>query len=241
MMYEWSTMKRLIYLLGNSATGGGGSGMELVKSYTYDKKLIDDGVIQSIPSYSTSFQTLEASAEIEQLTCDFSNYFYFIFARGLTIPIYNTDTKGSGREEYSLASFFGMPYTGPSNVPCISDPAKTFDQSTTGLSKSIETTCYVRWKNESEITADVSSSYGVYQSFPNIQVTGNNLVVKSPNMYIRGNSNYFSSTYWSALTDIRCQYIIDVYKMPKPTASENLYKQYEHIFDCVRTNSHTLT
>ena len=236
------TALRALMLRGGGTGGGGGAGSigELYKSYTYDKKLIEDGIKESLPTYSTSAQTLVSEAELENVTVDYDNYLYFLFQRSLTTPIYNTDNTGLGRVEYNTINYLAWPYLGPKDIPCIVDPSKTFNQSQTDLTVRSGRTATVYWTNMG--TIDLTTGYyGGYQTFSTITASGNTISIKSPAILIRGNATYFTSTYWSAMTDIRCQYVIELYRLPKHGEFHTLFGQYEHIFDCIRANDHKLT
>ncbi len=227
---------------GNSGgSGDSGSGMELVKRYTYDKKLIRDGVIQSFPAYKTSSLTIVNMDTIEQLTLDYANYYYFLIGRTLTTPIFNTNVKAAGRPEYNMSTYIGFPFYGPSDIPCISDPDKTADQSSVSLSKGIAEHVLVYWNSENTIQA-VETQYGISQNMGVIQTaTSNTLTVKNPAVIMRGFNTYFNQTYWEALTDVRCQYVIEVYRQLKQGISNSFWWNYDYIIDRIRTNNGALT
>ena len=51
----------------------------LIQSYTYDKWLINDEVLASLPSYTTSATTLVASSALSPtITLDYDNYNYYV-------------------------------------------------------------------------------------------------------------------------------------------------------------------
>ena len=62
-------------------------------------------------------------------------------------------------------------------------------------------------------------------------------------MTIRGNTSYYTSTYFNATTDIRYQYVIQVYRAPKNTLNKdgwNITQGVKTIVDCVNNNNKKL-
>jgi hypothetical protein len=60
---------------------------------------------QTIPAYTTSAKTIHTGAAITPtVALDLNTYCYYVLLRCITTPIYNTDTKSAGREDYSMTS-----------------------------------------------------------------------------------------------------------------------------------------
>ena len=74
-------------------------------------------------------------------------------------------------------------------------------------------------------------------------ISGVNLSIKTPALIIRGSTTYYTNTYMNATTDVRYQYIIDLYRSKKGDMNLDgwgIYTQAAHIVDCV-DNGGTLT
>ena len=75
-------------------------------------------------------------------------------------------------------------------------------------------------------------------------ISSNTLTVKAPSISLRGHATYFTSTFYNALTDIRRQYVIEVYRAPKNNLNVDGWdcsQQLNHIVSCVNTINHKLT
>lgn len=251
------TQGKLAYVNGSLVTGtnqGGGGGAvkvgvlrpdaELVQTWSYDKLWVADGE-GTIPAYSTSSQTLKTYSTLTPtVTLDPSTYNYYIVGRYLTYPIYNNTSKEKGREEYhSVVNGYEL----------VQIPIGTFDSMDKSESNAYAlnylmqgiTTQHVIlfWNSATTLNISSSSGYGAYMSPYSPTVSNGILTVYSPNMYMRGSSSYLNSTYWGYITDIRFQWIIELYRVPisaNVKGWERLSQLY-HIRDCVNDTSHTLT
>ena len=61
---------------------------------------------------------------------------------------------------------------------------------------------------------------------------------------IRGHTTYFTSTYMNAVTDIRYQYVIEVYRAPKNHLNIDGWgstQNLQHVLECVNSTTHKLT
>lgn len=70
------------------------------------------------------------------------------------------------------------------------------------------------------------------------------ITLKSPTCGFKGSGAYFSSTYFGALTDVRYQYVFEVYKAPCNNLNIDAWgttHNINHIIDCVNSQSKTLT
>ena len=92
-------------------------------------------------------------------------------------------------------------------------------------------------------TAANNSGYGTYAYATDPSVSNGVLTVSSPQLRIRGNASYLSSTYWGYITDIRFQYVIELYRVPLSASVKGWERlsQIYHARDCVDSASHTLT
>lgn len=216
---------------------------ELIEQYTYDKYIVqDEGV--TLSSYSTTAKTLKASETLDELTVDTANYDYYLVKRMLTIPEYSIETKAKGRSEFAFNSYLYELAKVPANtVATLIDPTKKVTTNTyTTAAMSAYRLLY--WSSASAVALYSTAAYGTYQTAAAPTLSGSTWIIKSPAFGIRGHATYFTSTYYNALTDIRYQYAIDVYRAPKNnlnvdgwTMEQNVLK----IIDCVNTDEHTLT
>lgn len=217
---------------------------EIIKTVAYDKYIVDDEGV-TLPAYTTTSQTLLASQALSPtVPRDAANYNYFIAERALTIPEYSVTSKAKGRVEYSFASAFYEIVDYPANtISALLDNTKV-----TALSYSIysagNNVGLVYWSSGTAIARYATAAYGVAQTITAPTCSATAITIKTPALLTRGHTTYFTSTYMNALTDIRYQYIIEVYRAPKEHLSFNgwgLYNMSDHIMDCVHSNTHKLT
>ena len=218
---------------------------EVVKTFSYDKLLISDGVLTSLPAYSTSATTFKAAATIsETYTLDYANYDYLIAVRCLTIPIYSVTSKAKGRAEYHVT---GATYE------IAEIPADTFTalvDSTKVTSRSVGTiaqTAFSRlvyWSSGSAISAYSTTAYGVCQAITAPSLSSGVVTFTSPLVTARGSSTYFTSTYWGYMTDVRVQYVQEVYRVAKGSLNMdgfNTRSNTFHTLSCLNSRDHKLT
>lgn len=218
---------------------------ELIQSYEYDKYIVTDEGVE-LPAYATTAKSLKASASITPTISgiNLATYRYFIVEKFLTIPEYSVETKAKGRVEYQWCTYI-YEYTriGANEVATLIDPTKKV----TSVSNLVATNSLYRmlyWTSASAITLYATNAYGVYQSPTAPSVSGSVMTLKSPILYVRGHSTYFTSTFMNALTDIRYQYHIDVYRVPADSLNIVGWEQdqiLQHIIDCVNASDHKLT
>ena len=221
---------------------------ELVQTWSYDKLWVTDDK-QTIPAYTTSSTIIYTAAAITPtVALNLNTYCYYVLFRCLTIPIYNTDTKSAGRQDYSMTTQL---------YEIVDIPANTV-QSISGtkyasrLSGFFSTGGMYRvpyWSSGSAIKVYTASSYGVHQTpaAPTLSSSSSatpTLTIKDPNLIIRGSSTYLSSTHWATMTDIRRQYVIQLYRSPKGNANLDgwgLWTQFQHINTCAQSSNQKLT
>lgn len=217
---------------------------EIIKTVAYDKYIVDDEGV-TLPAYTTTSQTLLASQTLSPtIPRDTANYNYYIAERALSIPEYSVTSKAKGRVEYSYASAFYEIVDYPANtISALLDNTKV-----TALSFSIysagNNVGLVYWSSGTAIARYATAAYGVAQTITAPTCSATAITIKTPALLTRGHTTYFTSTYMNALTDIRYQYIIEVYRAPKEHLSFNgwgLYNMSDHIMDCVHSNTHKLT
>lgn len=83
-----------------------------------------------------------------------------------------------------------------------------------------------------------------YQAVVAPSITSGVLTINSPSVGVRGHTTYFTSTYFNALSDIRVQYVIEVYRAPKANLNLDGWghsTQIAHVMNCVNSSTHKLT
>lgn len=218
---------------------------ELVKTITYDKLAVtDEGY--TIPEYTTTSTTYIASESLtDTVALDLSTYNYFITEVFFSYPTYNITTTAKGRVEY----YFGVQLyelvdtIGGSTFHGLLNPAlystQTYTVNTAGSQ-----TRLVYYSAASTISTYSTSAYGIVQAAVAPTTTATVLTLKSPNMIIRGHATYFASTYFSAVTDIRNQYKIKVYRIAKNSAQGDGWGTRSLILNTlpdIYSNTRTLT
>ena len=187
--------------------------VELIQTYTHDSLAVtDDGVV--IPAYSTSAQTLIASANLTpKIPLDYANYNYYVLERFLTTPVYNTSTPVKGRNEYGTgAVLYELMDIEPNQF--IAANGTKYASRAVGAAAG---TCYrlLYWSSASALGVYTASSYGVSQVATSPSVSSGQWTIKTPTLQMRGHSSYLTSAVWGTITDIRRQFIIQVYRAPK--------------------------
>lgn len=219
---------------------------EVYQTWSKDSLFVqDDG--GAIPAYTTTTTTLVASADLSptSYTLSYANYNYYILLRALTIPIYNTNTKAKGRPEYSVTSALYEIVEYPSGTFKTLDGSISYDYRNAVLNTAGTSYRMLYWTGASAVSLYTSSSYGINQltSTPSLS-SGGVITVKNPSLQIRGYASYLSSSVWDTLTDIRVQYIIELYRAPKDHLNLDgwgIYTQAKHIANCAVSATHKLT
>lgn len=217
----------------------------LDKTYTYDKKMVTDEGI-TLPSYSTSAQTIKASAALTPtITLDRDNYFYYIVERMLTIPTYSVTSKAKGRAEFHIGVHaYEVVDIPASSMHSLIEPTRFYTSRLNYVStvKSIYRLLY--YSSGTAIATYSTQAYGVCQAAVAPSVSSGVLTLNSPTVTARGSTSYFTNTYFNALSDVRAQYVIEVYKAPKhslATDAWSLDQQFKHAVDCVNSNTQKLS
>lgn len=210
---------------------------ELIESFAYDKRIhSDEGV--SIPTYSTSFLVLKSPGRLKRITINPNLYDYFVTGRYLSIPEYSTNDIAKGRLEYSFTTFIDE-ISDEGNYSALIDPTKYTTKGVTTSSSNLSTTIY--WASSTGLSW--SSADGVYQDPGMVTAGSDYLSIDSPYLRIHGHSSRFAETFYNALTDIRYQYIIDVFRAPKGNLTYDgwsIQQLKANIKSCVESASHKL-
>lgn len=231
--------------------GGGGSttltpfvirpDAELIQSYTDDQWLVADAGIE-LPAYSTATVTLKASANLTPtITMDYTAYDYYVVERTLAIPAYSADTKVNGREEFCATSYV-CDVINISPDLFVASTGETITSRPEGVSGQ-SFTRLLYWVSATSIALRTDTSYGATMSIYTPTVLSGVLTIKSPRWLIRGSTTCLTSAAWALLTDIRYQYVIDVYRAPKANLNVDGWEtnqNFIHILNC-KNDGGTLT
>lgn len=213
----------------------------LDKSWTYDKRIVADEEL-TIPEYSTTQHTFIASGTLEELSINPQNYKYYVIEKALAIPEYSHNDSGRGRFEWSMShSCYELNWEPMSNYHALSTDtiAATNAAVFTGAARYVG----VYWYSQSTVTLYTSTSYGIWISLVAPSYASGVYKISSPNIIIRGQPNILDQPFWEALTDIRYQYKIELWKVPVGSLNYDGWQfaqTSESILDCVYSPTHTL-
>ena len=216
---------------------------ELLQSWTYDKRIVaDEGI--AIPAYSTSNQTLMASDQIAEITADVENYRYYTTTRSLAIPEYDTTDVGRGRFEWSsMVSNCEFVFTPMEELyPLVDGEYRIATNSAAAQSSVSYRGLY--FTSSTGISIYASTGYGIWT--PNIAPTyvGGNIRIHTPNFTMRGQPNILDQPFWEALTDIRFQYVIELWRVPNDSLQYKGWQAQQSadkVLDCLGRTDHKLT
>lgn len=217
---------------------------ELLKSYSYDKYIVaDEGI--TFPAYTTTSTPLKATEDLaETITMSYTTYNYYILERMLSIPEYSVSTVGKGRCEFNVCSYlYEIGEVEPNTFITLDGSAKKYTSRTVSV---VGNGMYreMYWSSATAVTAYSTSAYGNFFTVTAPTVASGVITLKTPVLGTRGHATYFSSTYMNAVTDVRYQWVIEVYRAPKNNLNLNGFGQtthLAHILDCVNSSSHKLT
>lgn len=217
---------------------------ELMQTWSYDYMANADLEI-TIPSYSTSAQTLRASqAMTPTYSITYNNYNWFILERFLTIPTYSISTIGKGRVEYHVGS---CAYE-LAEVPANSYSSFVNPSHKAGAARGFYAagTFYrsVYYSNTTTLTTYSTSVYTTAQTVTAPGLSSGVVTINTPVWSMRGSTSYFVNTYFNAITDIRFQFVAELYRVPKNNLNIDgwqITSQLKHIVDCINTTNHKLT
>ena len=212
---------------------------ELIQTYNRDYKLVADDEI-TIPSYSTSNQAVQATVNLSPtITLDYTNYNYYITEQFLAIPEYNVTTTGKGKVEYDFtASLMELVEMEPNTFKSL-DKQKVYASRWAPIVQQ-NLYCSVYWSSATAIAPYNTSSYGIILVPNSPSISSGVMTVRTPTINMRGNTTYFTSTYFNAITDIRVQYLIKVFRAPKNNLNFNGWGDFnlgKDIINCVQNNN----
>lgn len=213
---------------------------ELVKTWSADDLFVED-LEGTIPAYSSSAVTLLAVTSLSDTysLSGYADYNYYVLERLLTTPIYNTDSPVKGRQEYVANSIL---------YEIVEIPASTMKTASGKYytTRSVTTTVagntlrYIYWTSATAISMATVTTYGVQQVVQAPSISSSVLTVKTPVLQMRGSSTYIPSAVWNTITDIRRQYVIEVWRAPKNNFNINgwgVASNLQKIIDCQQENN----
>lgn len=214
----------------------------LIGTHSYDKMIHSDEKI-TIGAYTTTDTTLKSSWNIDTYTLDYDTYSYIVAVRGLSIPSYSVTSKAKGRMEYSTFSYLYEITRIPANTyRSLVDPDKYLTtRSVVACAYAFSRALY--YSSATDLST-ASVNYGTYQTPTSPGISGTTLTIKSPALKVRGSATYYASTYMNATTDIRYQFVIDVYRAENGNLNIDGFgtaQQMLHVLSCVNSTNMKLT
>lgn len=222
---------------------------EVFKEWKRDSLLVhDDGI--TIPAYSETLAVLEETGVYltEQVSIPSvgEEYDYLITFQGLTYPIYNTDEFAKGREEYYVRSTVSE-FQGPHDVLSLdADPSKTYRAMTLSSAGTISygaLFCVGAYSGKMNSVFSTQGVGHIQQVSPHTQLSIDKVTIVSPRISILGSSSYFSQHFWEAMTDIRVQHILQIWRAPRNNLNLNGWSSLQlinNIIDCATSPTHKL-
>ena len=213
---------------------------ELVRSYIYDRRIVrDEGVV--LPQQGSGiFQLKESEILSPTIELD-NNYYYYILSKLLTVPIFNSTDKWQGREEYCITvQNYELVYIPAGMFKSLID-GTVYNTPVYGFNTTGSMTQQILWQSDDQLAVYELSAYGATQ-MPRMPVLNNQIIyIYSPAFQLYGNENIFHN---GALTDIRYQYTIDVWKVRRESMGINgwaITQELEHGIQCAQSEDHKLT
>lgn len=220
---------------------------KLVETWSYDKLWVaEEG--ETLPAYSTTATTLKAS---EQLTVthewDLDNYKYCVLMRGCAIPFYNTDNIARGRVELSISNTaYELVCTEAGDFRTFVDPTIASRSPVLAWVTSGGTVYRMPYFTNSlgQLGIYAATSYGIWVTMVSPSYASGALYINSPNLTFRCQANVFDQPFYEALTDIRFQWVIELWREPIGSLNYNGWtanQELDHILECVYSTTHKLT
>ena len=185
---------------------------ELIKTFTFDKMAVADLGI-TLPAYNTTATVFLDTENLEDIIAP-DDFRYFIVEKFCAIPTYNRADHLKGRIEYMVSTTcYDVVFTAGGSFKSLSNDdiyatASRITQANGAVTKQ------PYYSSDNVFSVYTSSTYGIGATVQSPTVSSGKIICKSPKWQLRGSANYFTSAYWNALTDIRLQYVIDVWSAP---------------------------
>lgn len=219
---------------------------ELIQRYSADRFLVaDDGV--TLPAAPTAAKVdLIESQSLPDITIDPANYKYFVNQRTVTYPIYSNLEIARGRFEYSISeSCHESLIVDANEFVSLADSTKSYPSGAFVFVGTIQSRGLYFTATNGSMGVYTSVSYGLY-TVPNTPSLINNTIrLSSPSLSARLQANIYDEPFWNITTDIRYQYIIEIWRVPRGTDRDmdgwSNMMQMERALGCVLSPSRTLT
>lgn len=215
---------------------------ELVQSWTYDKRIVaDEGI--PIPAYTTAAQTLKETEQLDEITADAANYKYFLTFRTLVIPEYNTTETARGRYEWSsMVGAYEFVFTPMAELHPLVDGEYSIATNSAAVQGGVSYRS-LYFTTATGIGVYATTSYGIWTTAVVPAYVGGKIRVNSPNFYMRAQANIFDQLFYEALTDIRFQYVYELWRVPIGSLQYNGWSNQQMVdfsLDCLYSPSHKL-
>ena len=220
---------------------------EKVETWSYDKLWVaEEG--NTLPAYSTTAVTLKASEQLEIThEWDLENYKYLVLVRGLVIPFYNTDSIARGRVEWSMSNTaYELVCAEADSFHALVDPTASYRAPTLAWLAAGGAVYRMPYFTNSlgQLSVYSATSYGIWVTTVAPSYASGELYINSPNLTLRCQANVFDRPFYEALTDIRFQWVIELWREPVGSLNYNGWtanQELDHILNCVYSTTHKLT
>lgn len=216
---------------------------ELLKKFTFDKMAVADLGI-TLPAYTGTATVFLDTQNLEEISAPDDEYRYFVIEKFCAIPTYNRNDHLKGRIEYMVsATCYDLVFTPPNYYKSLSNGDLYWSaQRTAQVNGAVTKQPYYSSNNVFGIYT--SSTYGIGATVQAPAVTNGKITCKTPKWQLRGSANYFTETYWNAMTDIRLQYVIEVWREPVGSLGVDGWttsQVLDQMVSCTQSNTHKLT
>ena len=215
---------KLAYVNGSLVTGTSSGGTvtlkegairpdaEKVKTWTFDQMLVED--LEVTPTaYTTAATTVIASENLTATySVDYTNYDYLMCEKVLCTPQYNVSTYGKGRFVYNSTLAVYELLEIPKNT--FVDGSRTYAQRQAAIAARGSQYRGIYYSSATAITG-ITSAYGDYGVVVAPAVSSGTVTMKTPTWSVKGHGTYFTSTYMNAVSDVRLQYVFEMWRVPK--------------------------
>lgn len=215
---------------------------ELEKSWTYDKRIVaDEGI--TIPPYSSTAVTLKATEQLDEITADAENYKYFLTFRTLVIPEYNTNEIARGRYEWSsMVGAYDFVFTPMEDLKPLVDSEYRIATNSAAVQGGVSYRS-LYFTSPTGISIYATTSYGIWTTAVVPGYVSGKIRVNSPNFFLRAQANILDQPFYEAMTDIRFQYVYDLWRVPIGSLQYNGWSNQQSVdfsLDCLYSPSHKL-
>lgn len=219
---------------------------ELVQRWSVDHLLVaDDGV--TLPEAPTAAKAdLVASQALPDITTDAANYKYFVNQRAIAYPVYSSSEIGRGRFEYSISEscMEALSFDSGEFVALV-DSEKSYANGVYAFVGASQYRGVYFTSTSGAMSVYTSATYGLYVVLNTPSVASSAIRLSTPTLSVRCQANIFDEPYWDLTTDIRYQYIVEVWRAPRGADRDmngwTNMMQMERSLGCVLSPSHTLT